>query len=127
MEIEGRPVAGRAVLSIRVLRGEALQIARMQDEHRALERMFSQMRGMLDAIPQPAWLRDPGGRLLWVNAAFARAVDARRMRTCSNGRSSCSIAAIACSSATRPSAVASSAGHSPLWLRVNAAALTWWR
>lgn len=77
VEIEGRPVAGRAIMVIRLLRGEGLQIAKLQDERRALDRMFSQMRGMLDAIPQPAWLRDAAGRLLWINAAYARAVDAR--------------------------------------------------
>ncbi|PPD16282.1 MAG: two-component sensor histidine kinase [Methylobacterium sp.] len=77
VEIEGRPVAGRAVMVIRLLRGESLEIARLQDERRAIDRMFSQMRGMLDAIPQPAWLRDAAGRLVWVNAAYLRAVDAR--------------------------------------------------
>ncbi|MCA3595677.1 MAG: PAS-domain containing protein [Methylobacterium sp.] len=77
VEIEGRPVAGRAVMVMRQLRGESLQIAKLQDERRAIDRMFSQMRGMLDAIPQPAWLRDAAGRLLWMNAAYARAVDAR--------------------------------------------------
>jgi PAS domain-containing protein len=77
VEIEGRPVAGRAVMVMRQLRGESLQIATLQDERRAIDRMFSQMRGMLDAIPQPAWLRDAAGRLLWMNAAYARAVDAR--------------------------------------------------
>jgi signal transduction histidine kinase len=77
VEIEGRPVAGRAVMAIRLLRGEGLQIAKLQDEAHALGSMFSQMRGMLNAIPQPAWLRDSTGKLLWVNAAFAGAVDAR--------------------------------------------------
>nr|MCU0820057.1 PAS-domain containing protein [Beijerinckiaceae bacterium] len=66
-----------AVITIRLMRGEGLQIAKLQDEYRAIDSMFSQMRGMLDAIPQPAWLRDSAGRLLWVNAAYARAVDAR--------------------------------------------------
>ncbi len=43
------------------MRGESLQIAKLQDERRAIDSMFSQMRGMLDAIPQPAWLRDSTG------------------------------------------------------------------
>ena len=31
---------------------------------------------MLDALPHPLWLRDHDGRLTWVNAAYARAVEA---------------------------------------------------
>jgi PAS domain-containing protein len=77
VEIEGRPIAGRAILSIRVLSGEQLAMARLKDERQALETAFARMRGMLDAIPQPAWLRDHNGRLIWVNASYARAVDAR--------------------------------------------------
>lgn len=77
VEIEGRPVAGRAVVVVRVLTGEQLAMARLKDESAAIETMFSQMRGMLDAISQPAWLRDRSGRLFWVNAAYLQAVDAR--------------------------------------------------
>ncbi len=32
---------------------------------------------MLDAIPNPAWTRDVDGRIAWVNAAYARAVEAK--------------------------------------------------
>lgn len=77
IEIEGRPVAGRAVMVVRVLTGEQLTLARLKDERVAIEAMFSRMRGMLDAIAQPAWLRDRNGRLHWVNAAYLQAVDAR--------------------------------------------------
>lgn len=79
VEIEGRPVAGRAVMVVRVLTGEQLAMARLRDESAAVETMFSQMRGMLDAISQPAWLRDRNGRLLWVNAAYIQAVDGREV------------------------------------------------
>lgn len=77
VEIEGRPVAGRAVMVVRVLTGEQLAVARLKDERSAIETMFVRMRGMLDAIAQPAWLRDRNGRLLWVNTAYVKAVDAR--------------------------------------------------
>jgi signal transduction histidine kinase len=79
IEIEGRPVAGRAVMVVRVLTGEQLAMARLMDERAAVETMFARMRGMLDAIAQPTWLRDRHGRLLWVNAAYLEAVDARQV------------------------------------------------
>lgn len=76
VEIEGRPVAGRAVMAIRLATGERLAVARMADEKAALEAAQTQLRTVLNAIPQPVWLRDRGGRLGWVNAAYAQAVDA---------------------------------------------------
>lgn len=76
LEIEGRPVAGRAVLAIRLTTGDRLAIARMLDEKHALETAQAQLQAVLDAIPQPVWLRDRRGRLGWVNSAYAQAVDA---------------------------------------------------
>src|SRR5207302_9290415 len=32
---------------------------------------------LLEALPAPIWARDANGRLTWVNAAYARAVEAR--------------------------------------------------
>ncbi|CAN1486803.1 HATPase domain containing protein [Rhabdaerophilaceae bacterium] len=75
IEIEGRPIAGRAVMSVRVVTGERLSLFRLREERVALETTFAQMRGMLDAIPQPAWLRDKAGKLVWANAAYLAAVD----------------------------------------------------
>ena len=34
-------------------------------------------RRLLEALPSPVWARDAAGRLTWVNAAYARAVEAR--------------------------------------------------
>ncbi len=76
VEIEGRPVAGRAVMAIKIATGERLALARMMDEKNALEAAQSQLRTVLEAIPQPIWLRDRAGKLGWVNSAYAQAVDA---------------------------------------------------
>ena len=35
------------------------------------------MRAMLAAAPMPIWLRDQAGALVWVNAAYAAAVEAK--------------------------------------------------
>jgi signal transduction histidine kinase len=76
VEIEGRPVNGTAVMSIRVISGERLALARLVDEKSALEAALVQLRAVFDAIPQPVWLRDRAGKLGWVNSAYAQAVDA---------------------------------------------------
>ena len=76
VEIEGRPVAGRAVMAIKIATGERLALARMIDEKNALESAQKQLQTVLEAIPQPVWLRDRAGNLGWVNSAYAQAVDA---------------------------------------------------
>ena len=76
VEIEGRPVAGRAVMAIRIATGERMALARLQDENKTLESAQNQLRSVLEAIPQPVWLRDRAGKLGWVNSAYAQAVDA---------------------------------------------------
>lgn len=76
VEIVGRPIAGRAVMAIRLVTGERLALARLQDEKFALEAAQKQLRNVLEALPQPVWLRDRAGKLGWVNAAYAQAVDA---------------------------------------------------
>lgn len=81
VEIEGRPVAGRAVMAIRLATGEKLALARLRDEKHTLESAQSQLRGVLEAIPQPVWLRDKAGKLGWVNTAYAQAVDASGAET----------------------------------------------
>lgn len=76
VDVEGRPVAGRAVLVVRLATGERAAVARMQEEKEALEGAQVQLRAVLDAIPQPVWLRDQAGKLGWVNSAYAQAVEA---------------------------------------------------
>lgn len=76
VDIEGRPVAGRAVMAVRLSTGERAVVARMQAENQALAEAQGQLCSVLNAIPQPVWLRDRAGRLGWVNSAYAQAVDA---------------------------------------------------
>jgi len=76
VDIEGRPVAGRAVMAARLSTGERATVARMQAENQALAEAQAQLCSVLNAIPQPVWLRDRAGRLGWVNSAYAQAVDA---------------------------------------------------
>ena len=76
-EIDGRAVAGRAVMRIRDVSGDRLQLVRLRESHTELLDELNAIRTMLDAIPHPVWTRDGDGRLAWANAAYARAVEAK--------------------------------------------------
>jgi signal transduction histidine kinase len=76
-EIDGRAIAGRAVMRIRDISGDRLQLVRLRENHNRLIEEIGALRAMLDAIPNPAWTRDANGRIVWVNAAYASAVEAK--------------------------------------------------
>ncbi len=77
LEIEGRPVAGIAVLRIRDVSGDRREAVRLQALQAATIGQVEALRALLNAAPYPAWLRDGGGKLSWVNAAYARAIEAK--------------------------------------------------
>jgi signal transduction histidine kinase len=74
-EVEGRAVAGRAVMRIRDVSGDRLQLVRLRESHAQILDELTALRAMLDAVPHPVWTRDGEGRLAWANAAYARAVE----------------------------------------------------
>ncbi len=76
VEAEGRAVGGRAVLRLRDVSGIARELTDLSASHERLMGDVATMRGALDALPAPVWARDEGGRLIFVNAAYARAVEA---------------------------------------------------
>jgi signal transduction histidine kinase len=76
-DVEGRAIAGRAVMRIRDISGDRLQLVRLRENHNRLIEEISALRAMLDAVPSPAWTRDGDGRIAWVNAAYASAVEAK--------------------------------------------------
>jgi signal transduction histidine kinase len=75
-EIDGRAVAGCAVMRIRDISGERLQLARLRESHSAANGALAALRALLDATRDPAWTRDGAGRIDWANLAYARAVEA---------------------------------------------------
>jgi signal transduction histidine kinase len=75
-EIDGRAVAGCAVVRILDVSGERLQLARLRDSHAQANAALDALRALLDAIPGPAWTRGVDGRIAWANLAYARAVEA---------------------------------------------------
>lgn len=76
LELDGRPVSGSAVMRIRDVSGERLQLAQLRDSFTEAEGALDGLRGALETADMPAWTRDATGRIVWCNAAYARAVDA---------------------------------------------------
>jgi signal transduction histidine kinase len=76
VEAEGRAVAGRAVLRLRDVSGIEQELVELAGRHERMTSDVSTMTALLNALPAPVWARDAEGRLVFVNAAYARAVDA---------------------------------------------------
>ena len=77
LEAEGRAIAGRAILRIRDVSGDRLELTRLRERHTKTMAELTTHRALLDSLPQPSWLRDANGKLSWVNAAYARAVETK--------------------------------------------------
>jgi signal transduction histidine kinase len=76
VEAQGRVVAGRAVLRLRDVGGIERERAELNVRYDNLRDDVEILRGVLNALPAPAWARDENGRLIFVNTAYARAVEA---------------------------------------------------
>jgi signal transduction histidine kinase len=75
LEAEGRPVGGRAVMRIREVSGDRLELIGLRERYAETRAVGNALRTMLDAIAEPVWMRSDGGRLTWVNSAYIRAVE----------------------------------------------------
>ena len=77
IEADGQAVSGRVVMRLRSVSGERLEVVRLADRLSRVNDTMEQLRVLLDAVPQPIWLRDRSGALTWVNAAYVSAVEGR--------------------------------------------------
>lgn len=77
LEVEGRAVGGRAVMRIRDVSGDRLEVIRLRDRQAHTLAELDTLRTMLNAIPNPVWTRARDNRINWVNTAYARAVEAK--------------------------------------------------
>ncbi len=75
-EAEGRPAGAQAVLWMRDITGEREEETRLVETARKAERERALLSQVTDAAPFPAWRRSGDGALIWVNSAYAKAVEA---------------------------------------------------
>jgi signal transduction histidine kinase len=76
LEAEGRAIGGRAVLRLRDVGGIEHELIDLAARHDKLMSDVDTMKALLDSLPAPVWARDERGRLIFVNSAYARAVEA---------------------------------------------------
>jgi signal transduction histidine kinase len=76
VEVQGRAIAGRAVLRIKDAGGIKRELVDLAERHQALRSEVSSVRALVERLPSPFWIRDAAGRLTFANAAYAHAVEA---------------------------------------------------
>ncbi len=76
LEIQGRAVGGRAVLRFKDAGTITRELVEVAQCHENLKSEVASLRALIELLPLPVWTRDPAGRLTFVNAAYARAMDA---------------------------------------------------
>ncbi len=77
LEADGRAAGGRAILRLRDIAGYKRDVSAIIDLQAKLARDVRGSRSLMNTLPSPAWIRSADGRLSWVNAAYAKAVDAK--------------------------------------------------
>jgi signal transduction histidine kinase len=76
IEAQGRAIAGRAVLRLKDASGVKRELLDLAGRHEALLQEVASLRALVEKLPSPVWTRDAAGRLTFVNAAYAQAVEA---------------------------------------------------
>jgi signal transduction histidine kinase len=77
IEAEGQVVGGRAILRLREVSGLKYELAELIQRHQKQIDDFAAMRALIETMPAPVWARDDAGRLVFVNQAYVRAVEAK--------------------------------------------------
>jgi signal transduction histidine kinase len=77
VEAEGRAIGGCAVLRLRDVTGSKRELAEANAKLEKLAGSVGSLRALIEALPAPLWVRDVDGSLSFVNAAYARAVEAK--------------------------------------------------
>lgn len=77
IEATGRTVGALALVRFSPLSGLREELTRLRREHAGLLETVETLQSLCDALAMPVWLRDRQGRLVWVNRAYAAAVDGK--------------------------------------------------
>lgn len=77
VETSGRAIGGQAILRLREITGIRRELAETNIRQKMITDESEALRSLAAALPWPLWTRDANGRLGYVNAAYAKAVEAR--------------------------------------------------
>jgi signal transduction histidine kinase len=77
LEAEGRAIGSRAVLRVRDVSGDRLELMRLRALHADQSAQFENLRFLLDTFLHPVWSRNAHGAIAWGNEAYVRAVEAK--------------------------------------------------
>ncbi len=77
IEAEGHVIGGRAILRLKDVSGIKRELAELSARFQKQMEETEALRTLVEALPFPIWARDEAGKLIAVNQAYARAVDAR--------------------------------------------------
>ena len=77
LEAQGRTSGGRAFVRFAALANVRAELAGLKAERDRLTSTVDTLHTLLDSVDMPAWMRDQGGRLNWVNQAYVHAVEAK--------------------------------------------------
>ena len=75
-DAEGCVVGFNAVLRIREVSGDRLELINLRRRYDVIESELAGVRALLEAGPAPVWIRNAEGALTYVNAAYVSAVEA---------------------------------------------------
>jgi signal transduction histidine kinase len=76
IEAQGRVIGGRAVLRLKEASGIKRELVELVGRYEKLSGELASLRALAEKLPSPVWTRDASGRLTFVNAAYAQAVEA---------------------------------------------------
>jgi signal transduction histidine kinase len=76
-EAEGRTLSGQALLRLRDVTGDRLELLRCREDLGSVRGELRNLHGLLNSIDQPVWLRGRDGAIAWANQAYLTALDAK--------------------------------------------------
>ena len=77
VEAQGRAVGGHAILRLKDASGIKRELVELLARYDMLSAEVGSLRALVETLPSPVWTRNASGQLTFVNAAYARAVEAK--------------------------------------------------
>jgi signal transduction histidine kinase len=77
IDVTGRTDGGAALLRLKDVTGDRKALRKLEGEHATLSAQAATMTQLLDAAPIPVWMRNAHDELIYVNRAYAVAVEAK--------------------------------------------------